>query len=122
MQQRNDLISRKDSIEVNLWLLTFVEDNVIFIYSPALDMTGYGLTKDEAEQSFENALTEFLKYTTHKKTLLSELKRLGWTIDKKKIKSPPTLVDMVNRNDYLKDIFEHKPYTKYSESVHLPAA
>lgn len=121
---KEDLIKAggKGGMEVSLWLLTFVEENVIFIYSPALDLTGYGYTEKEAKRSFEETLTEFLKYTTNKKTLLAELKRLGWSIEKEKIKSQPTLVDMVNKNDYLKDIFEHKPYTKYLESVHLPAA
>ena len=33
-----------------------------FTYSPSLDISGYGYTKDEANESFNITLEEFFKY------------------------------------------------------------
>ena len=61
--------SNTDSIKVNLALFHFTEESLHFIYSPDLDLTGYGNTKEEAKTSFKVSLDEFLRYTTNKKTL-----------------------------------------------------
>ena len=61
---------------VGLSLVEFEEDNVTIIYSPALDLSGYGYSQPEAKQSFWEALPEFLRYTNNKKTLDKVLKDL----------------------------------------------
>jgi hypothetical protein len=66
-------------------------------------------------------LKEFFNYTLHKKTLVSELKRLGWKVSKKRISKPPSLVDMINENEYLATIFEEKQYKKFDKKITLPA-
>ena len=43
-------------------LIVFKEDNVFIIHSPLLDISGYGYTKDEAKESFNITLEEFLRY------------------------------------------------------------
>ncbi|MEO8589208.1 MAG: hypothetical protein ABI432_07570 [Flavobacteriales bacterium] len=71
----------KGKLEVKLSLLKFKEDGVVFIYSPSLDLTGYGRDGRAAKRSFEITLEEFVSYTTNKGTLDKELKRLDWKVD-----------------------------------------
>ena len=112
--------SKGNSVEFNLPLLTFQEEGLYFFYSPALDLTGYGRTVQEADSSFQEALRQFLNYSTNKNTLWPELRKLGWKISKKSISKPPSLVDMVNKNQYLAEIFEEKQYQKTHSTISLP--
>ncbi len=68
----------KNTNEVILSLFSFIDDEVHIIYSPALDLSGYGKSEEDAKQSFEIALEEFIKYTNNKQTLTKELERLSW--------------------------------------------
>jgi hypothetical protein len=63
-----------------LALVEFEEGNVTIVYSPALDLSGYGYSPEEAKQSFSEALQEFFRYTNNKNTLDKVLKDLGWAI------------------------------------------
>ena len=118
---RGEYKDKGDRIDFNIPIITFIENNISFVYCPALDLTGYGNNDDEAQASFNEALDTFFKYTIHKKTFLSELERLGWKTSKKKIITAPSLIDMVNSNAYLADIFEKKQYQKQQRMVTLPA-
>jgi hypothetical protein len=111
----------KKRINVKLSLIEFEEDGLYFIYSPALDLTGYGKTEKEAKQSYNLAIEEFLKYTTHKETILQELERLGWTISKKKKLSAPSLSALLQSRSYLDEIFTEKNFRKTDETVSIPA-
>jgi len=70
------------TVNVSVPLLSFKEDDTFIVYSPALDVSGYGDTEEEARKSFELTLEEFINYTINKKTFQSELTRLGWKIKK----------------------------------------
>ena len=107
-------------VTFNLPIISFQEEGLFFFYTPALDLTGYGKTEDEAKSSFNETLAQFLNYATNKKTLFSELKKLDWKVSKK-ISKPPSLVDMLNDNDYLQKIFEEKQYRKFDQPFSLPA-
>ena len=67
-------------INVKLSLIEFEEDGLYFVYSPALDLTGYGATEKDARDSYDIAMEEFLKYTANKASINKELRRLGWTV------------------------------------------
>ena len=110
---------KKSKHVFELSLFQFDENKVVVIYSPALDLSGYGKSEKEAEKSFEEALNEFTRYTTNKGTLLKELRRLGWTFSKKE-NNAPRLENMLASNEYLADIFEHKEFKKYNSKVHVP--
>jgi hypothetical protein len=105
----------------NLTVITFEEDGVYFVYAPAMDLTGYGESLEEAKSSFEQTLEQFVNYGMNKNTFFRELKKLGWKISKKKASVPPSLVDMINKNEYLARIFEEKQYTKSHQNISLPA-
>lgn len=74
----------KYNINVGLTLYFWKEDDFYFVYSPALDLTGYGKSEEDAKSSFEITLGEFVKYTANKKTIYDELEALGWTVNRKK--------------------------------------
>jgi len=65
--------------QVGLSLIEFNENDVTIVYSPALNISGYGYNSDEAKNSFNIALHEFFQYTNNKKTFDKVLKELGWT-------------------------------------------
>ncbi|MEA2043633.1 MAG: hypothetical protein U9N85_13910 [Bacteroidota bacterium] len=105
---------------VGLSLVEFEEDNVTIIYSPALDLSGYGQSELEAKNSFSEALHEFFRYTTNKRTLDKILKDLGWSIcgSKKKPKyNPPKDSDLVHSNPLYNEIVNNKSYKVSREDV-----
>jgi len=111
--------TKQKKVDFNLPVIKFEEDKVFFLYSPALDLTGYGKSEAEAQTSFEETLEQFLDYTINKKTLAAELKKLGWKISKTAMKSP-SLTNMLMVNKYLAEIFEEKEYSKFDRTVSIP--
>lgn len=67
-----------EGTEVGLSVLSYRDEDLYVLFSPALDLFGYGHTDKEARQSFDETLNEFLRYTSNKGTLQAELTRLGW--------------------------------------------
>jgi len=65
------------NVEFQLPVISFIDDNTNIIYCPALDLSGYGNDELEARASFDTVVEEYLEYTTKKKTLLADLKKLG---------------------------------------------
>ena len=108
-------------IKVTLSLIEFEEEGMHFVYSPALDLTGYGKTEEEAKGSYNLAMEEFLRYTSKKGTAFKELERLGWKISKKKRVSAPSLSSLIQSRSYLEEIFTEKDFRKTNESVAIPA-
>lgn len=66
------------------------EEGIHFVFAPALDLTGYGNSEEEAKRSFEVTLAEFLQYTNNKQTFYDELEHLGWSVNRKKKTYPCT--------------------------------
>ena len=110
------------SLTVNLKVVFFEEDNIFYAYLPTLDLTGYGKTGNEAKESLKVVLDEFLRYTLNKNTFFIELQRLGWNIkNKKKPMIPPEMSDLINKNEQLREIINHKQYSTSNYPVNLPA-
>lgn len=112
------------NVETGLSLISFIEDGVTIIYSPALDLSGSGYDLNEAKASFWEALTEFFRYTVNKKTLLPELKRLGWSVKGgkkgRKITAPDNS-SLLKSNKEFEDIFNNKEFRTFNETVQIPA-
>lgn len=114
-------IGLKDGVfHVGLSLIEFKEDDITIIYSPALNLSGYGYSTEEAKNSFNIALHEFFRYTNNKKTFNEVMKELGWSIkggkSNPKIK-PPLNSDLVANNPLYNEIINSKNYKVYSEDV-----
>ncbi len=112
-------------VNVKLLLLHFEDENrVHFIYSPHLDLTGYGLNLGEAKKSFEIVFEDFVDYTLKKETLSRVLSKLGWTL-KGTAKKPkkviaPSIMSIVKNNKYVSEIFDKYPVNTYHQEVGLP--
>lgn len=108
-------------LDISIILYEFMdEDNVFFVYSPHLDISGYGKTPSDAKESFKVALDDFLSYTLNKKTLHQELIRLGWKADKKKI-IIPKMQTLIQEREFLSQIFDKYPiFTTRRENVGIP--
>ncbi|MBA4139037.1 MAG: hypothetical protein H0X70_00780 [Segetibacter sp.] len=125
MQQAN-LSGEKNfsgkSIKINLPVILFNEDGIYYAFIPSFDLTGYGRTQDEANESLTVVLDEFLRYTINKNTFLLELKRLGWKItSKKKPMVAPQMSDLINTSEQLKEIVNYKKYTTSDLQVNMPS-
>lgn len=117
---RGDIGLRDGMFHVGLSLIEFKEDDVTIIYSPALNLSGYGYSSDEAKNSFNIALHEFFRYTNNKKTFNEVMKELGWSIKggKKHPKiEPPLNSDLIANNPLYNEIINSKNYKVYNEDV-----
>ena len=114
--------SGNENIKCMLPIIIFEEDGCQIMFCPALDISGYGKTEPEAQESFNIALGEFFLYTTHKNTFTSELQRMGWTIRKSKRKpmTPPPMSELLSKNDNFSRIFDNFPYRKINQSISMP--
>lgn len=110
-------------VKIKLPFISFKESDFFIIYCPALDISGYGLTEKEAEESFTITLNEYIKYTLNKKTFFSDLERLGWKVFKNKRKPllPPEMTTLLNENDNFSRIFNHHSFRKFNKMVSIPA-
>jgi len=110
-------------IDVHLSFIIFDQEGIQVVYCPALDVSGYGKSEEEAFKSFEISLGEFLLYTNNKGTFTSELQRMGWTIKKSKLKPmiPPPMSKLLEDNDNFSKIFNNYPFRKIDHTVSLPA-
>ncbi|MFO8054062.1 MAG: hypothetical protein R6U19_02745 [Bacteroidales bacterium] len=78
MTNVNFIRKKSGSVRVGVDVVIYKEDDQYIAYAPALDISGYGDTTDDAKKAFTEELEIFLDYTTKKHTLEQELKRLGW--------------------------------------------
>ena len=113
-------------VRVNLLLINFKdENNINFIYSPHLDLTGYGKSLKEAKKSFEIVFEDFVDYTLKKKTLGKVLNNLGWEL-KGSLKKPkkilaPSITSIIGNNEYVSEIFDNYPVKTFHKEVGSPA-
>lgn len=111
-------------VKISLAIIKFEEDGYKIIYCPAIDVSGYGLTDEEAEESFKISLSEFFRYTINKGTFDDELRRMGWIIPKSKHKqmTPPTMSKLLSENDNFSRIFNDHTYIKTDRTIDFPVA
>jgi hypothetical protein len=108
--------SASNSVKVRLSLIMFNEDDTKIMYCPALEVSGYGKSEPEARESFEISLDQFLEYSIHKKTLSIELEKLGWKLHGKyKPAHPPTMQQLLEKNENFNRIFNDHPFKKIDE-------
>ena len=106
-------------VSFGVTVLLWEEEGLHYAMSPSLDITGYGKTEEEAKRSFEVMSQEFMLYTHRKKTIYTELERLGWTVNrsKKRVKAPDML-EMIEDNAELRDVLQ-RPYKKREHTLEL---
>lgn len=115
--------SGNKKVNINVTLFSWIEDGIYFLYSPSLDLTGYGNSKEEAKESFGTTLDEFVKYTENKRTIYDELEKLGWAVNKRKKKVvAPEFEEMLSENDHFNSIYKKRNWEQESSNVGLVLA
>jgi hypothetical protein len=113
-------------VKVRLLLFSFKDENKVnIIYSPHLDLSGYGKTIIDAKESFNIAFEDFIDYTFKKKTLSKVMSRLGWQVKgssaKPKKMVAPSITSIISENEYISEIFDKYPVRTFHQEVGLPA-
>lgn len=109
-------------VGVKLSLFIYIDDKVNVVYSPALDMYGYGYDENEARESFIVTLNEYITYTTHKKTLHADLTKYGWHLHKRAHKiDTPDIAQLIAKNKDFAKLLEAKAFRKYDMNINIPA-
>ena len=75
-------------IDIQIGIVTYLEDNVYIVFSPELDLSGYDTTLEDAHKSFKIVIDEYFKHTIEEGTLIQDLKKHGWTYNNLKLKRP----------------------------------
>ncbi len=105
--QVKDLKNAQVIAKAMVVLFSFQDEDNYIVYSPQLDISGYGKTQKEALSSFDYCLAGFLDYSVKNETLFDELTCLGWKLKKgtnnnlKQIKAP-SWSDIIKKNQSLK--------------------
>lgn len=108
---------RKD---LSLTVLFWAEENDYFFYCPALDLTGRGKSAREARESFDTVLKEFLLQAQGSDTLLDELEKLGWMINKNKRRiHAPDFSQMLEDNETLRQLQNKRNIRKVLREISL---
>jgi hypothetical protein len=120
-----DFNNSEANVKARIVLISFKDGECFIIYSPHLEVTGYGKTESEAMDSFNHCLGVFLDYTVNKKTLHKELITLGWELKKGTIKNPrkinaPSWSDLLKKNDSLEDLLSRQNITTTHREVAIP--
>ncbi|MBR9854090.1 MAG: hypothetical protein GYB37_05850 [Algicola sp.] len=120
-----DYSNKSGNVKVKLFLVHFIDEGGIhFIYSPHLDLSGYGNTEADAKESFKIVFEDFVDYTLKKKTIGKVLKSLGWKL-KGTMKRPknivaPSITSIIGKNDYVSEIFDKYPVNTFHQEVGIP--
>ncbi|MFP4663696.1 MAG: hypothetical protein ACLFM1_04655 [Bacteroidales bacterium] len=119
--------SNMSEVKIKLLIVHFKDNTGVHIlYSPHLDLSGYGENLSAAKESFEITLSDFIDYTIKKKTIGSVLRKLGWSFDKGKVKNPkkvmaPSIASVINDNDHVSEIFDNYPVETFHKNITIPA-
>jgi len=69
-------------VNVSLEVELIKQGDYVVSYCPALELSSFGITEDEAKQGFDGALETFLKDTHDKGSIERVLLDLGWSLTK----------------------------------------
>lgn len=106
---RHVVTKNHDSTTVSVKVIVGKEDGHFVAYCPALNLSSYGDSEEEAREAFEEALEIFLEETHKKGTLEKLLLKLGWQLQQlpKASYKPPIFRKRLAQNDR-KRVFDEK--------------
>lgn len=115
--------TKGDRITVTSPIVIFEQSGCKILFSPTVEIYGYGQNLTEAKASFKNNLEEFINYTINKGTFAEELKRMGWQFKKRKKQYiVPSFSKMLKNNQKLIDILDHNKASIDQQTFALPMA
>ena len=68
------------AVVADVTVMLYQQGDYIMAYCPALDLSSYAATEEEAIKSFKEALDIFLEYTCEEGTLEQNLVACGWKL------------------------------------------
>ncbi|MGV0828340.1 hypothetical protein ACTS9C_05510 [Empedobacter brevis] len=80
---------RRGHISASLTVVSFIEEGSHIVYSPSLEMSGYGDTEEEAKEMFSYSMEDYFKtlIKLSHKTIEAELRKYGFKQKKYKSKN-----------------------------------
>lgn len=81
MENSNKIISKDGNIKVTLDVYLFMDGDTYIAYSPALDLSGYGMSESEAKDSFSIVMEEYINYGLSHRTLVKDLRAHRWNVE-----------------------------------------
>jgi len=109
----NYIKTGNDTVDVSLDVLLIKEGDYIVSYCPALDLSSFGDTEEDAKKGFDEAIAIFLDELHKRGTLEKVLLNLGWQL--KKFPKASFLPPDADYNPYNKPV-----QRRISERVAIP--
>ena len=100
------------NIELKVAVLLIEEGESIVAYCPALELSSYGKTEEEAKEYFKDALDLFIKDTVEMGTLEKNLLKFGWIL-KSSNYEPPRIENQV-------DFSKYENYKIINQQIQIP--
>lgn len=117
----SELYHSRGKLNVQLEVLLFKEEDVYIAYAPALDISAFGNSEEEAKNDFGDVIRAHFEYCLNKRTLFDDLKSHGWVVKSRKRVKGPSDEELIQMNDTYKDIKENKDYKTIQREVVIPA-
>ncbi len=115
-RQMADYIKLSGSfVDVGLSVFRTEEDGRKIVYSPSLNIVGYGKTTEEADSDFDFCLKEFISRAVQEGYLDREMKKLGWMKNSRESENyllSPSLLEILPKDEIFQDIFNNCAYDK----------
>lgn len=121
MNKRNYIKFSGKKVEARLDVFCFENDGCRICYAPALDLAGYGLNDQEAEDSFQITFNEFIGDIVKNDKVDSVLSSLGWKLMKRSVLAPD-MTNILMTNKTLQGIFNMTNYVKSSQNLSVSLA
>lgn len=74
---------KQNTVEVGVEVMLVKDGDYIVATCPALELSSFGKTEDEAKEAFHEALSVFMEDLIERQTLERALLDLGWTLRKR---------------------------------------
>lgn len=121
MQIMSTIRISKSNIELKVSVYVYLDtehpDKDVYVaYCPELNLVGCGHGEEEAKQSFEWVMKDYIEEMVKENALEDDLLKMGWTKRKDGGVNKPTLRAMI-KHSRLNDILTADRYSKYSVPV-----
>jgi predicted RNase H-like HicB family nuclease len=103
---------KNQHLAFKLGMYIFQEEGAWIVYCPALDLSSYGDTEEQAKQAFGEVLSITLHHELNRNTFIKDLQKHGWSIKSKEqsIVHEPSFNDLL-KNETFRDILNNKEYS-----------
>ncbi|HUX56294.1 MAG TPA: hypothetical protein VMV77_04930 [Bacteroidales bacterium] len=113
MRKKGTIHKAGNSINVGIEVALGKQGDFFVAYCPALELSSYGKTEDEARNNFETEVAIFIEETEKTGTLEKILLRLGWCL--RRLPEPKYMPPKKIESQFLNNSFQY-----FTENVAIP--